>query len=93
MILGLGCVGGVLPRLVQARPPFKRVRPRDVGWPTSEDWARLGRELTGDLFNPAPLLAGCILDPTSGSCKEILGHLQNPYYIGDQPSGTQVSGW
>jgi FAD binding domain len=75
------------------RPLDRRVRPSDAGWPTAADWSAFGRELDGDLLQPVTLLADCVRSPKSDSCLAILGHLQNPYYIGDQASGTQVSGW
>ncbi len=32
-------------------------------------------------------------DQASDACQETKSHLGNPYFIGDQPAGTQVSGW
>ena len=38
-------------------------------------------------------LADCLADPTGAARTQLLHDLRNPYYIGDQPGGTQVSGW
>jgi FAD/FMN-containing dehydrogenase len=41
----------------------------------------------------APLLEACIKDANASGCKDALQYLRNPLYLGDQPDGTQVSGW
>ena len=93
LILGLGCASGALAGQAPARRPWNRVRPTDTNWPRAQDWDAFSRDLTGDLIKPAAFLAECIQEPTGATCQETLSHLRNPYYIGDQPSGTQVSGW
>jgi FAD/FMN-containing dehydrogenase len=35
----------------------------------------------------------CQAAPDGAACQDVLKNLQNPYYIGDQPGGTQTSGW
>jgi FAD/FMN-containing dehydrogenase len=72
---------------------LRRVRPDDPAWPGLEQWAGLRAKLAGDLIKPQPLLASCVADRSSPDCAEALKHLTNPYYIGDQVSGTQLSGW
>jgi hypothetical protein len=39
------------------------------------------------------LFAACATDPKGGECLEVLENARNPFYLGDQPAGTQVSGW
>jgi FAD/FMN-containing dehydrogenase len=73
-----------------ARP---RVRPGDAGWPTVEDWAGLNRQVGGRLIQPTSVLAACTADGRSRSCADAKKLLRNPYFLGDQPAGTQVSGW
>lgn len=73
--------------------PKRRVRPGEPGWPTDSQWAELNEAVGGRLIEPKPLLETCIESPGSDACKETLRHLSNPFYIGDQVSGTQVSGW
>jgi FAD/FMN-containing dehydrogenase len=93
VLLGLAGTAVAIPDLAFGRPPARRVRPSDAAWPSADDWRELGRALTGDLVRPPPLALGCTLEESGGSCGALLHHLQNPYFIGDQVSGTQVSGW
>ena len=74
-------------------PAFRRVRPADPQWPSPAQWDSLGSRLSGKLIRPQPILASCQADRAGGDCAEALRNLRNPYYIGDQASGTQVSGW
>jgi FAD/FMN-containing dehydrogenase len=71
----------------------RRVRPTDPAWPSRPDWASLGRRVHGNLLEPVPLLANCVAVPAGAACAAALGHLRNPFYVGDQAGGTQVSGW
>ena len=73
--------------------PFKRVRPGEPGWPSEAAWAELKAAVGGRLVKPEPLAQACITDPKGDGCKGLRKNLGNPYYIGDQPGGTQVSGW
>jgi FAD/FMN-containing dehydrogenase len=92
----LGLVVGV-PLLASpglaAPAPRRRVRPTDAAWPSPAEWERLRRYVDGALIQPEPLLAPCESDPKSADCRDLLRALQNPFFIGDQPSGTQVSGY
>jgi FAD/FMN-containing dehydrogenase len=78
-----------------ARPagPRRRVRPGDAGWPGDADWARLKRQLGGRLIRPQPLWDHCQGAENRPQCLADLKSLLNPFYLGDQPGGTQVSGW
>ena len=71
----------------------RRVRPGDPVWPSADQWAALKVQVGGNLIKPAPLLEACQTDAKSADCRALLKSLQNPYFIGDQPSGTQVSGY
>ncbi|MEQ1864769.1 MAG: FAD-binding protein [Micropepsaceae bacterium] len=71
---------------------FRRLRPGETGWPSTTAWDALGRSVGGNLIKPEPLLGPCA-SGNDAACAEVLKHLQNPLFIGDQPSGTQVSGW
>jgi len=93
LIIPLGCAPGLWPVRAATAAPSRRVRPADPEWPSPSEWAALGRAVNGNLLKPAPLLADCIQQPSRESCAWALGHLGNPYFIGDQVSGTQVSGW
>jgi FAD/FMN-containing dehydrogenase len=73
--------------------PVRRVRPGEPGWPSEAAWAELKSGVGGRLIKPQPLDQACLSDAKSGDCHALLKDLANPYYIGDQPGGTQVSGW
>lgn len=73
--------------------PFARVRPRDPYWPTAAQWGELKAAVGGNLLEPQSLFAPCVADAGSAACTEVSQNLRNPFYIGDQPGGTQVSGW
>ncbi|HXQ64472.1 MAG TPA: FAD-binding protein [Steroidobacteraceae bacterium] len=72
---------------------FRRVRPGDPQWPSPGQWDALARQVDGHLIVPPPLLGECERSPEAATCLDTLRHLHNPYFLGDQPSGTQVSGW
>jgi FAD/FMN-containing dehydrogenase len=73
--------------------PFARVRPGDAFWPTPAQWDELQRAVGGNLLKPQALFAPCAGAAESAACAEVAHNLRNPFYIGDQPGGTQVSGW
>lgn len=79
----------------QAAPvrTLRRVRPTDHDWPTQAVWDDLNRAVGGRLIKVEPLLAACEAAPGSDACAMLLKSLKNPYYIGEQPAGTQTSGW
>ncbi|MDW2981472.1 FAD-binding oxidoreductase [Rhodanobacter sp. KK11] len=70
-----------------------RPRPGDPGWPSAAEWDRLKREVGGRLLKLESPFAGCGTRPVSTACDEALKHLDNPFYLGDQPALTQTSGW
>ncbi|HTB67587.1 MAG TPA: FAD-binding oxidoreductase [Steroidobacteraceae bacterium] len=71
----------------------RRVRPADESWPSKESWGRLNAAVGGNLLPVQPLFALCAPASGSAGCADVLEHLRNPFYLGDQPAGTQVSGW
>lgn len=71
----------------------RRLRPSDRAWPSREAWDGLKRSVNGNLLQPRPLFADCRTAREGAACEAALKNLANPYYIGDQPSGTEVSGW
>ena len=85
-----------LPRVLAraaSRSPADRVRPSDPAWPSVTAWESLGREVNGNLLKVAPLLGACAGGRDTKECKGTLKNLANPFYLGDQPAGTQLSGW
>lgn len=71
---------------------MRRVRPSDPGWPKPADWAALNTQVGGTLIRPSPLFA-CEADSGAAACAAVARNIQNPFYLGDQPGGTEVSGW
>jgi FAD/FMN-containing dehydrogenase len=76
-----------------AAAPFKRVRRTDPQWPTAAQWQTLGAAVDGNLLPVRPLFAACETDGGNSVCRELTANLSNPFFLGDQPAGTQVSGW
>ncbi len=72
---------------------FRRVRPSDPAWPDAASWEKLNQDVGGHLIKVRPLLTACANATESAACQEALKQLQNPYYVGDQPAGTQTAGW
>src|SRR5215472_6939173 len=73
--------------------PFARVRPGDPYWPTPAQWDELRVAIGGTLLLPESLFAPCVADADSAACATVRELLRNPFFMGDQPGGTQVSGW
>ena len=71
----------------------RRVRPTDAAWPGEASWQSLNAAIGSSLMPVLPLLAGCAGPSESAGCADLLQQLRNPFYLGDQPAGTQVSGW
>ncbi len=71
---------------------FRRVRPSDPAWPNAAGWETLNQSVGGNLIKVQPLLGACV-DRSSPGCPDVLDALKNPYYVGDQPAGTQTAGW
>ncbi|MBV9621901.1 MAG: FAD-binding oxidoreductase [Gammaproteobacteria bacterium] len=76
-----------------AAAPLRRVRPGDSGWPAPQAWEELRRSLQGELIAVQPLTAPCAAGEAAQGCVTLRTQLSNPFFLGDQPAGTQVSGW
>ena len=72
---------------------IRRVRPSEPGWPKPNDWQELKDAVGGNLLEVQPLFAGCKDDAKSASCLQALQNMCNPFWIADQPAGTETSGW
>ena len=96
-LLKSAAASAILPGLVAALPAgaavSSRVRPGDAGWPDDAAWEGLKQAVGGRLIKPVALTAPCEIDPKAPACTDLFKELANPYYIGDQAGGTQVSGW
>jgi FAD/FMN-containing dehydrogenase len=71
----------------------RRVRPSDLAWPAAASWETLKHEVGGNLIEVHSLFGACETQPNGAACLDAVENMHNPYYIGDQPAGTQVSGW
>ena len=71
----------------------RRVRPSDPQWPSADSWEKLSQAVEGNLLRPRALLAPCETEPNGAACADVMKNLRNPFYVGDQVAGTQVSGW
>ena len=71
----------------------QRVRPSDPSWPGAASWAKLKDDVGGNLIEVHSLFGSCETEPDGAACLDALKNIRNPYWIGDQPAGTEVSGW
>ena len=71
----------------------RRVRPGDPGWPSAASWEKLKKAVGGNLVEVHPPFGACAKEPQGAACQEAMKNIQNPFSVGDQPGGTQVSGW
>jgi FAD/FMN-containing dehydrogenase len=71
----------------------RRVRPGDPAWPAASRWQSLNAAVGGALLEVPPLFGACEAQPDGAACREVVSNIRNPFYIGDQPAGTQVCGW
>jgi FAD binding domain len=71
----------------------RRVRPSDPAWPGPDQWEDLKRLVGGNLVVPRTIWAACADAPGSPECVAALKHARNPFFLGDNPGGTEVSGW
>lgn len=86
--------GGLASAWAGAAAPLRsRVRPGDPAWPSPARWEQLKRDVGGRLLKLKSPFAGCGSTLAGAACDEVLKHLDNPFYVGDQPALTQTSGW
>jgi FAD/FMN-containing dehydrogenase len=75
------------------RKRVRRVRPSDPDWPDAASWQKLKDSVGGNLLAVPALFDACTLDPNGPGCRDVIANLRNPFYLSDQPAGTEVSGW
>ena len=86
-------LASALPVSAGAASGLTRVRPGDAAWPSVALWQKLGETLKGRLIKLETLFAPCQRSAVSAACLELGKYLSNPFFLGDQASATQVSGW
>lgn len=64
-----------------------------TAWPSAAEWAALSRKVGGRLIEVASPLAPCQGGAAGPACTATLEKLKNPFFIQDQPGGTQTNGW
>jgi len=70
-----------------------RIRPGSPKWPKLSDWAALKQKMAGEVIKVEPLFFSCGDNSKGSACLDLIGNLGNPYFLGDQASATQISGW
>lgn len=99
--IGLPLLAGALTNMkalaaskIDKAPRFRsRVRPADPGWPSAARWEQLNQTVHGNLIKVQSMFAACATDLQNAACADVLKNARNPFYLGDQPAGTQVTGW
>ena len=81
---------GARPTASLAATTMRRVRPADAAWPSPALWDALNARVGGQLIKVPPLLEACAGAPGGAACDDVLRNLRNPYFIGEQPAGTQT---
>ena len=74
-------------------PVVARCRPGESCWPSESDWQQLRALLRGSLEPVHSPLEPCKADPATDACQAALRGAKNPFYLQDQPGGTESSGW
>jgi len=92
-LAGCGGAARVDERPAAAEPITARCRPGQPCWPSEADWQQLRARLRGALEPVQSPLAPCRADPASEACTTTLRSMKNPFYLQDQPGGTETAGW
>ena len=71
---------------------IRRVRPSDPSWPDAASWGKLRDAVDGNLIKVQAMFESCATEPNGAACREATQYVKNPYWLGDQAAGTQVSG-
>lgn len=83
-----------IPITLEAKSKLRRrVRLSDPGWPSASEWEKLNQAVGGNLIKPQALFVPCASEPHGAGCGDVMKNMRNPFYISDQPAGTEVSGW
>jgi FAD/FMN-containing dehydrogenase len=89
----LGLPAALCSATTRPAAPARRVRPGDPDWPDAAAWQKLNDTVGGNLIKVVPLFAACAGGGTPVACEQVRDQIVNPFYLGDEPAGTQVSGW
>ncbi len=75
-----------------ASSSIRRLRPSDPSWPGAASWEKLREEVGGNLIDVRPMFESCAKESEGAACREATPYAKNPYWLGDQAAGTQISG-
>ncbi|HEY1251077.1 MAG TPA: FAD-dependent oxidoreductase [Thermoanaerobaculia bacterium] len=89
----LPALSPLLNAMAPSAKTFRRVRPADPDWPSAAAWDALKEKVGGRLIPVADPLSPCRPVPSSPACAARLDDLKNPFWLGEQPGATQISGW
>ena len=97
-LVAAACASAPPAALQQVAPPQEaasacRCTPDKPCWPALTEWHRLEARLSNKLEQPQSPLAPCRGDPNGAACAAALKNATNPFYLQDQPAGTQSTGW
>src|SRR5580693_7006604 len=67
-----------------------RVRPADPKWPSPAEWTRLKEQVSGNLIEPHSPFESCESGPDAADCLAALNNIRNPFWVGEQPGGTET---
>jgi FAD/FMN-containing dehydrogenase len=97
LLKGMAAIAAVGPAAWPQMPALgaaiRRVRPGDPAWPATAAWQRLNDAVGGGLIEVQSLFGACASLPDGPACRSVRENIRNPFFIGDQPAGTQTSGW
>src|SRR6185437_3696983 len=71
---------------------IRPARHSDPSWPRATRWAKLREAVEGNLIEVRAMFESCVTEPDGAPCREATKYVKNPYWLGDQAAGTQVSG-
>ncbi len=92
-LAALPLLGATSAAIAAKTGPKRRLRPSDPEWPDATQWAKLRSEVGGNLIEVHSLFNSCVGEPNGAACLDARKNIGNPYWVGDQPGGTQNSGW
>jgi FAD/FMN-containing dehydrogenase len=65
----------------------------EAAWPAASAWEELEGKVGGRLIEVPSPLAACRAGASAEACTAAVRRLDNPFYLQDQPGGTQTNGW
>jgi FAD/FMN-containing dehydrogenase len=89
----LACANPAATLSPSARPPVNGCHPGQPCWPSPEDWKALGTRVGGRLVPVVSPLEACVRDGASPACNTAIANAKNPFFLQDQPGGTESMGW